>query len=132
MIKHCHELVYVYATYLLLHNDNNNCVVYANEVTLITLALQRGFSVRDVPRDSNCLFSVVAVQLDSLGIQPGETGLREQLTEHLQSHPYTCDGSFRFREYISAPVVSDDPSNADTEAPNEQDEFISSVDDPRL
>ena len=73
--------------FLLLHN--NNCVVHADEVTLSNLALERGFSVRDVPRDGNCLFSAVAVQLDSLGIQHGETGLREQLVEHLQNHLHT-------------------------------------------
>ena len=65
------------------------------------------------------------MQLDSLSIQPGETSLREQLVEYLQTHPYTHEGSSHFREYTPAPVVSDDPSNADTEAPSEQDEFIS-------
>ena len=52
---------------------------YIDEVTLNSLARDRGFSVRDVPRDGNCLFSAVAVQLDRLGIQPGEMSLREQL-----------------------------------------------------
>ena len=74
------------------------------------------------------------MQLDSLSIQPGETSLREQLVEYLQTHPYTRDGSSHFRNYVSAPVVSDtdDPSNADTESPSEQDQFISSIDDPDL
>ena len=85
--------------------------------------------VRDVPRDGDCLFSAVAVQLNSLGIQPGETSLRKQLVEYLEAHPYTHDGSSHFRNYVSAPVVSDDPSYADTEAPSEQDNIISSVDD---
>ena len=85
------------------------------------LARERGFSVRDVPRDGDCLFSAVAVQLNVLGIQPGEMSLREQLVEYLEAHPYTHDGSSHFRNYVSAPVVSDDPSNADTEAPSEQD-----------
>ena len=107
--------------------------VGTDEVTLNSLAQERGFSVRDVPQDSNCLFLAVAVQLDSLGIQPGEeTSLREQLVEYLQTHPYTHDGSSHFREYIPAPVISDDPSNADTEAPSEQDEFISSIENPQL
>ena len=105
-------------------------VIYTDEVTLNSLARERGFLVRDVPRDSNCLFSAVAVQLDSLGIQPGETSLREQLVEYLQAHPYTHNGSSHFREYIPAPVVSDDSSNADTEAPSQHDEFINSIEDP--
>ena len=107
-------------------------IIHTDEVTLNFLAQERGFSVRDVPRDGNCLFSAVAVQLDRLGIQPGETSMTEQLVEYLQAHPYTYDGSSHFREYIPAPVISDDPSNADTEAPSKQDEFIDSVEDSRL
>ena len=68
------------------------CVVYADETTLNLLTRQRGFTVRDVPRDGNCLFSAVEMQLENFGIQPGETSLREQLVKHLQSHPYTHDG----------------------------------------
>ena len=45
---------------------------------------------------------------------------------------HTHDGSSHFRNYISAPVVGDEPSNADTEAPSEQDDIINSVDDLRL
>ena len=88
--------------------------------------------VRDVPRDGNCWFSAVTVQLDKLGIQPSEISLREQLVEYLQTHPSTHEGSSHFREYISAPVVSNDPSNADTEAPSEQDEFINATENPQL
>ena len=107
-------------------------LIHIGEAILNSLARERGFSVRDVPRDGNCLFSAVAVQLNSLGIQPGDTSLREQLVEYLEAHPYTHDGSSHFRNHVSAPVVSDDPSNADTEAPSEQDDIISSVDDLRL
>ena len=107
-------------------------LIHTEEPVLNSLAQERGFSVRDVPRDGNCLFSAVAVQLNSLGIQPGKTSLREQLMEYLEAHPYTHDGSSHFRNYVSAPVVSDDPSNADTEAPSEQDDVISSVNDLRL
>ena len=104
-------------------------VVYTDEVTLNSLPQERGFMVRDVPRDGDCPFSAVAAQLNSLGIKPGGTSLREQLVEYLEAHPYTHDCSSHFRSYVSAPVVSDDPSNADTEAPSEQDNIISCVDD---
>ena len=105
---------------------------YTDEVTLNSLAQERGFSVGDVPRDGNCLFSAVAMQLEKLGIPPGETSLRQQLMEYLQEHPYTHDGSSHFREYIPAPVISDDPSNADTETPSQQDVFINSIENLRL
>ena len=45
---------------------------------------------------------------------------------------HTHDGSSHFREYIPTPVISDDPSNTDTEAPSQQDEFFNSIEDPRL
>ena len=107
-------------------------LVHSDEAILNSLVRERGFSIRDVPRDGVCLFSAVSVQLNSFGIQPGETNLREQLVEYLEAHPYTHDGSSHFRNYISAPVVSDDLSNADTEAPSEQDDIINSVDDLQL
>lgn len=113
---------------------SNTFVVDTDEVTLNSLAQERGFSVRDVPQNGDCLLSAVAVQLDSLGIEPGETTLSEQLVEYLQTHPYTqChDGCSYFREYIPVLVISDDPSNVDTEAPSEKDEFISSIDNPHV
>ena len=49
--------------------------------------------------------------------------------EYLQTHPCIHDGSSYFREYISALVVNDDPSNADTEASGEQDKFINTTED---
>ena len=81
-----------------------------------TLARERGFAVQDVPRDGNCLFSAVCMQLENVGIQLGEINLRVELVEHLQTHPYTHGSAF----------------NADTEAPTEEDEFISSTEDPEL
>ena len=77
-------------------------------------------------------FSAVGVQLDSFGIPPSETSLREQLVDYLQEHPYIHDDSSHFREFILAPVISDDPSNADTEAPSQQDVFISSIENLRV
>ena len=104
-------------------------LVYTDETILNSV---RGFLVTDVPRDGNCLFTAVEVQLKSIGIQHGETSLREQLVEYLQVHSYTHDGSSHLSNFISASVVSDDPMNADTESPCAQDEFISSIDDPQL
>ena len=57
--------------------------------------------------------AAVAVQLENLGVQLGDRNLREELVEHLQSHPYTHDGSTHLRDYLSAPVAGDDPFNAD-------------------
>ena len=78
------------------------------------------------------LFSAVTVQMDNLGNQYSEASLREQLVEYPQIRPCTRDGSSHFTEYITAPIVSDDPSNADTEALCEHDEFINATEDPCL
>ena len=62
---------------------------YIDAATLSSLARERGFAVRDVPRDGDCLFSAVAMQLENVGVHVGDRNLREELVEHLQSHP--CD-----------------------------------------
>ena len=41
---------------------------YSDEATLNPLAREKGFAVQDVPRDGDCLFSAVAVQLENVGI----------------------------------------------------------------
>lgn len=65
------------------------------------------------------------MQLHNLGhdniIQSTETSLRKQLVQYLQEHSYTHDGS---SDYIPAPLLSNDPANADTERPTELDQFI--------
>jgi len=43
--------------------------------TLNLLARQRGFIVRDVPRDGNCLFTAVESQLQRYEIQCGDESL---------------------------------------------------------
>ena len=93
-----------------------------------SLARERGFAVQDVPRDGDCLFSAVGVQLENIGIQSDRRNLRAEIVEHLQTSPYTHDSS-HLRDYVSAPVIADDPLNADTEAPTRQDEVISCVED---
>ena len=70
------------------------------------------------------------MQLENVDVHVGDRNLREELVEHLQSHPYTRDGSSHLRDYVSAPIAGDDPFNADTEAPSAQDEYIEDP-DPR-
>ena len=51
----------------------------------------------------------------------------------LQSYPYTFDGSFHLRVYIiSAPTIGVDPINANTEAPSEQDKYITWIENSDL
>ena len=101
---------------------------YSDEATMNSLARERGFAVQDVPGDGDCLFSAVGVQFENIGIQSSRRNLRAELVEHLQSTPY-IHGSSHLRDYVSAPVIADDPLNADTEAPTRQDEVINSIKD---
>jgi hypothetical protein len=68
-------------------------LVRTGEAILNSLAHERGFSVRDVPRDGDCLFSAVAVQLNTIGIKFDETrlSLKEQVVEYLEAHSKTVD-----------------------------------------
>ena len=97
--------------------------------TLTSLARDRGFVVRDVPRDGNCLFSAVQLQLQKIGVQNESDTLRQRLVTYLQNHPYTHDGSCHLREFVAAPVANPDSYNADTEQPDEQDQLIDSIPD---
>ena len=64
-------------------------VFHADEANLNLLARERGFTTQDVRRDGNRLFLAVKMQLQSIGIRPLDTGLREHLVKCLQSHPHT-------------------------------------------
>ena len=100
--------------------------------TLNALARDRGFLVQDVPGDGNCLFSAVALQLKQLGISTSSARLRQELVTYLHSNPLTHHGSSHFKNFISAAVVSDDPNNADTEAPNAVDQLLNSIEDQEV
>ena len=83
-------------------------LIHSGEAILNSLAQELGFSIRDVPRDGDCLFSAVAVQLNSLGIQPGETNLREQLVEYLEAHPYTQGILLKTKKHLNIKLNSED------------------------
>ena len=93
--------------------------------TLNFLACQSDFTVIDVPRDGNCLFTAVGIQLPRLGIQLGEESLKKQLVT--QYHPYTNDGTTLLRDFIAAPVLSANAYNADTDVADDEHEYITSI-----
>ncbi len=102
--------IILHAAYLLdlrvLHNSAGQRIC-EDMTTLELMARHSGFVVTDVPRGGNCLFTAVQVQLQKLGIKHGEDTLRQQLVTYLETHPFT-HGTFQFREFISAPIVSTD------------------------
>ena len=92
--------------------------------TLTSLASERGFIVRDVARDGDCLFHAIQQQLQKLGVEVHKDALRQQLAAYLEDHPYTHDGSCHLRDFLSQAIQSNDTLNADTEQPTEEDERI--------
>ena len=94
------------------------------------LALSRGYVVKDVPHNGNCLFSAVQYQLVNAGVEFEENTLREQLVEYFEDHPYAHDGCTHLRTFIAA---ARDPSvpvpTADTELADDEDAFIELVED---
>ena len=103
---------------LAMETDASQHIVQ-DTATLNLLAKQRGFMVRDVAHDGNCLFTAIETQLPRFGIHCDGESLREQLVTYLEHHPFTHDGTCHLREFIAVPVVSTDPYSADTEAPND-------------
>ena len=94
------------------------------------LALSRGYTVKDVPHNGNCLFSAVQYQMVKAGVEFEEDTLREQLVEYFEDHPYAHDGCTHLRTFIAA---ARDPSvavaTADTELADDEDNFIELVED---
>ena len=99
---------------VLCHNNVND----VSDV-LETVARERGFTVHEVPRDGNCLFSSVAYQSEI-----SSDKLRSMLVSYLREN---CT---HYSNFVSQAVSSDDASNADTESPDEYDAYIASVKDP--
>ena len=54
--------------FVLQHMSMFLSFLYSDEGTLNSLARERGFVVQDVPRDGNCLFSAVGMQLENVAI----------------------------------------------------------------
>ena len=94
--------------------------------TLTSLASERGFIVRDVGRDGDCLFHAVQQQLQKLRVEVHKDALRQHLAAYLEDHPY----SHHLRDVLSQAIQSNDTLNADTEQPTEEDERIESEPDP--
>ena len=84
------------------------------------LAVDRGFTIHEVPGDGNCLFHAIGYQLQCVnGID-----MREIVVNHLESNcALYCD-------FLAQPVACNDPYNADTEDPTDEDAYIDSVCDP--
>ena len=103
--------------------------------TLTSLASEREFVVRDVPRDGDCLFSAVQLQLEKLGVQVRKDALRQQLAAYLEEHPYTQHvGTWlcHLRDFLSEAIQSNNSFNADTDQPTQEDAVISSLSDQNI
>jgi len=61
-----------------------------------------GFTIRYDPlKDGNCQFHALSDQLRLVGIDISHTELRRKVTNHLQEHPYTSDGTF-IQEFLNS------------------------------
>ena len=93
------------------------------------LASERGFVIKDVPADGDCLFSAISVQLESIGIQKVESrDLRSAVADYMEQNPMVTE-ELHYRNFISTAIGGDDYNflNADTEAPTEEDSHISAI-----
>ena len=94
---------------------------------LRAFATDKNFSIHDVPRDGNCLFSAVLYQLVTCGLfSSAVEHLRQLVASYLEDH-----NDF-YVNFVHDPVLSEDPYNADNEHPNEEDVYIASMSDPTI
>ena len=94
---------------------------------LRAFATDKNFSIHDVPRDGNCLFSAVLYQLESCGLFSSTVEhLRQLVASYLEDH-----NDF-YMNFMHDPELSEDPYNADNEHPNAEDVYITSMPDPTI
>ena len=88
------------------------------------VARENAFAIHSVPYDGNCLFSSIAYQLGSIAAcTVDKSTLRQMVADHLENN------SNLYKRFLSQPVVSHDPYNADTEPPTAQDAYIETIAD---
>ena len=74
------------------------------------VAKENGFAIHNVPFDGDCLFSSIAYQLEPIiAFSVDKNTLRQMVVDHLENN------SNLYKRFVSQPVVSNDPYNADTE-----------------
>ena len=96
---------------------------------LAAMAENIGFEIHDVPSDGDCLFSAVVFQLPSIGLRPmSAQQLRAKVVDYLKENPTI--NRVHFPDFISEPISSNDPCNADTEQPTDYDYALSAVENP--
>ena len=90
-------------------------------------ARENGFAIHNVPFDGDCLFSSISYQLELIAAcSVNKNTLRQMVVDHLQNN------SNVYKRFVSQPVVSNDPYNADTEPPTAQDDQIETIADHEL
>ena len=77
------------------------------------------------------MFSAVVRQLSGEHSHYTADTLRQAVVKYLRENPYRdAERTCHYRDFIADAVATDDTYNADTEAPNEEDKFINSIEDP--
>ena len=91
------------------------------------VARENGFVIHNVPHDGDCLFSSIAYRLEPItACSIDKNTLRQMVVDHLENN------SNLYKGFVSQPVVSSDPYNADTDPPTAQDERIETIADHEL
>ena len=102
-------------------SDNDIWLAYD---ALRAFAKENGYVVHDIPSDGDCLFSTIAYQLKSVGLQNiDKCELRRMVADYLDIN------SLCYRNFVSQPVDSSNMFNADTEGSTVEDIYINSITD---
>ena len=75
-------------TYAKSNSSKGSSEIAQGYQRLNDLATERGFIIQDVPADGDCLFSVISVQLQNVGIQQIESRhLRSAVAHYMEQNP---------------------------------------------
>ena len=91
-----------------------------------------GWVVKDVPRDGDCMFLAALRQVSGEHSHHTAETFRRPVVDHLRENLYRdAEHTSHYRDCLSDAVRTDDAYNADTEAPDVEDQSINSIADPQ-
>ena len=110
-----------------VQSDNPNAIAIANALQrLETRACEKGYTIYNVPADSECLFHAMCHELRKLGLYDGNArDLRSSVAQFMRDNP-KCD-DYEYKHFWTGRIENHDPLNADTERPTDEDRAIEAI-----
>ena len=99
---------------------------------LKTNAFKEGYSICNVPGDSDCVFHAMCHELGKLKLYDGNAReLRSKVAQFMKQNPM-CDNVHEYKHFWTGRIEQDNLLNADTEQPTDEDRVIEKIEDEAL